>query len=297
MKLCIVIPVYCVESTLDRCVESVLGQQYDDMEIILVDDGSPDCCPQMCDEWARKDKRISVIHKENGGLSDARNAGIEQSTGDYITFVDSDDYLEPDTYPVLMQFMAEHPEYDMMEYPCTTTPLCDHVYTDMNDYWLKGKAYQHTYAWNKIYRRQLFNNVRFPVGKVFEDVYTLPKILASCKTIATTSKGFYHYAANTRGITRTAGGQELQMLLEAHTDILQKRFLKADDNYYMHVVNIQMDVFERMGLLPILPYYHVSANRITESKQKIKAIALNLLGIKNLCHINRLIHKVRKHNW
>ena len=87
MKLTIIIPVYRVEATLDRCVESVLMQNVNDMEVILVDDGSPDLCPQMCDDWAKKDKRIRVIHKENGGLSDARNAALDIATGDYITFV------------------------------------------------------------------------------------------------------------------------------------------------------------------------------------------------------------------
>jgi glycosyltransferase involved in cell wall biosynthesis len=89
--LSVIIPVYKVENTLDRCVKSVISQDVEDMEVILVDDGSPDSCPEMCDEWVRRDERIRVIHKENGGLSDARNAGIEESKGDVITFVDSDD--------------------------------------------------------------------------------------------------------------------------------------------------------------------------------------------------------------
>ena len=91
MKLSVIIPVYRVEDTLDRCVESVLAQDCHDMELILVDDGSPDSCGQRCDEWAQKDRRIKAIHQPNGGLSKARNAGIGQATGDYITFVDSDD--------------------------------------------------------------------------------------------------------------------------------------------------------------------------------------------------------------
>ena len=90
MKLTVVIPVYRVEATLDRCVESVLIQDIDDMEVILVDDGSPDSCPKMCDGWTEKDSRISVIHKENGGLSEARNAALDIAKGDYVTFVDSD---------------------------------------------------------------------------------------------------------------------------------------------------------------------------------------------------------------
>lgn len=99
MKLTVIIPVYRVEATLDRCVESVVRQHVPEMEIILVDDGSPDKCPQICDEWAQKDTRIHVIHKSNGGLSDARNAALDIAKGEIITFVDSDDYLADNTYP------------------------------------------------------------------------------------------------------------------------------------------------------------------------------------------------------
>ena len=91
----VIIPIYNVEAYLDECIASVIAQTYSNLEIILVDDGSPDNCPQMCDEWAAKDSRIRVIHKENGGLSDARNAGIDIATGEYIAFVDSDDWIEP----------------------------------------------------------------------------------------------------------------------------------------------------------------------------------------------------------
>ena len=92
----IIIPIYKVEEYLDECISSVINQTYTKLEIILVDDGSPDSCPKMCDDWAKKDSRIRVIHKTNGGLSDARNAGIEVATGEYIAFVDSDDYIKPD---------------------------------------------------------------------------------------------------------------------------------------------------------------------------------------------------------
>ena len=101
VKLSVVIPVFRVEHTLQRCVESVLQQDLSDMEVILVDDGSPDHCPKLCDEWAEKDTRIKVIHQENKGLSGARNAGIDIAQGDYLTFVDSDDYLALNTYQPL----------------------------------------------------------------------------------------------------------------------------------------------------------------------------------------------------
>ena len=102
-KISVIVPVYKVEKYLDKCVESIVNQTYKNLEIILVDDGSPDNCPAMCDEWAEKDERIRVIHKENGGLADARNAGMDIATGDYIGFVDSDDWIEPNMYEVLLK--------------------------------------------------------------------------------------------------------------------------------------------------------------------------------------------------
>ena len=103
----VIIPIYKVEEYLYDCVTSVINQTYTSLEIILVDDGSPDNCPQMCDDWAKKDSRIRVIHKKNGGLSDARNAGIEISTGEFIAFVDSDDYVENDWLELLFKAITE----------------------------------------------------------------------------------------------------------------------------------------------------------------------------------------------
>ena len=102
-KISVVVPVYNVEEYLDQCVESLVGQTYKNLEVILVDDGSPDNCPAMCDEWAERDNRIKVIHKENGGVSSARNAALDIDSGDYIGFVDSDDWIEPDMYEILIK--------------------------------------------------------------------------------------------------------------------------------------------------------------------------------------------------
>ena len=119
MKISVIIPVYKVEKYLDKCVESIVNQTYKNLEIILVDDGSPDNCPAMCDEWAEKDERIRVIHKENGGVSSARNAALEVATGDYIGFVDSDDWIELDMYEYLVSLILDNDAqiaiiYDML---------------------------------------------------------------------------------------------------------------------------------------------------------------------------------------
>lgn len=287
MKLTIIIPVYRVETTLDHCVESVLRQAVTDMEVILVDDGSPDSCPQKCDQWADRDNRIQVIHKENGGLSDARNAGIDIAQGDYLTFVDSDDWLEENTLAPLLDMMGDA---DLLEYSIhqrLTLPDC--TYTDMNDYWLRGQAYLHTYACNKIYRRSLFDNVRFPRGKVFEDAWTLPLLLRQCHKVMTTSRGFYHYQWNPDGITAKADGHQLAMLLEAHLT----NGMPVNDIYYLHLLNIQIDVCERIDVPVTLPFRRVHYDHL-HGVQKIKAVANNLLRINALCKIDHFIHHFKK---
>ena len=224
MQLSIVIPVYNVEHTLSRCIESILSQGYEDYEMILVDDGSPDGSSAICDDYARRYSNIRVVHKENGGLSDARNNGIALSQGAYITFVDSDDELAPGTLSTLMDRLREHPEYDILEYPVTVNAgspqerlltLSDRTWEDARQYWHDTEAWEHCYAWNKVYRREIFDRAAFPVGRVFEDTWCYPEILSLNPTVATTTKGMYIYRWNGAGITATADGDKLIQLLEA----------------------------------------------------------------------------------
>lgn len=283
MILSVIIPVYRVEATLNRCIDSVLRQRVDAMELILVDDGSPDRCPQMCDTWAERDCRIRVIHKSNGGLSDARNAGLDIAQGDFITFVDSDDWLQENTYAPLLESIGDA---DIIEYSIAgRKPLADATYTDMDAYWLQGQAYCHAYAWNKIYRRQLFEEARYPEGRVFEDVYILPSLLRKAGKVKTTSHGCYHYYMNPMGITAKADGLDLAQLLDAHLE----GGMPMDDNYYMYLVNIQIDVWEQTGNPLRLPYRSVNTALIARRK-KLKAYILNHLGIKNLCRISKITH-------
>ena len=295
MKLSIVIPVYDVESSLDRCLKSVVEQSFADYEVILVDDGSTDRSPQLCDEWARKDPRIKVVHQQNGGLSAARNTGIELSQGDYITFIDSDDYIGEGTLEAVMSRLDDG--IDLIEYPIwrfygaphqSLLQLTDTTYDDTTDYWLDGQAYDHTYACNKVYRRRLFDDVRFPVGRVFEDAYTLPRLLRKVRQVVTTSAGCYYYCWNAKGITSTAQGNELRQLLDAHLTAQ----MPMDDRYYLKLVNIQIDVCELTGDEPRLEPRHVRPAGTV--RQALKAVILNMFGIKGICNISKIIHKVRK---
>lgn len=294
MELSIIIPVYNVEKTLGRCIESVIRQSFQNFEMILVDDGSKDNSATMVDEIARTDNRISVIHQCNQGLSVARNAGIKVAKGRYITFIDSDDFIAQDTYKGVMDLLNAHPEYDILEFSVIEKygskaqhPLIldDCVYQNKQEYWLKGQAYLHTYAWNKIYRRELFADIEFPKGRNFEDAHTLPKLMTAAKTIATTSLGTYYYCWNDAGITANANGQDLTSLLEAHLAYINGNN-EIDSTYYTHVLNIQLDVYEATKAVPLLPIRPFYGN--------LKLILLHLLGIKCLCKLNNLFHKTIK---
>ena len=170
-KISVIVPVYKVEKFLDRCVESIVGQTYKNLEIILVDDGSPDSCPAMCDKWAEKDARIKVIHKENGGVSSARNAALDAATGDFIGFVDSDDWIEPDMYKLLLQRTTETGKdiavcsyysvgYSGERQECGC--IADKAVVCKDDYFrfivLGGDG---GYIWNRLYRADIIKEVRF----------------------------------------------------------------------------------------------------------------------------------------
>ena len=198
----VIVPVYKVEEYLDECVKTIVDQTYTRMEIILVDDGSPDRCPQMCDEWAKRDSRIKVIHKANGGLSDARNAGLDICTGDYIAFVDSDDWIKPDMYQKMLEAIEEenadlcacniiscYPNREVAwgakEYIVgDSEKMLDLIYSD---------SIFPVCAWNKLYRRKLWEDFRFPVGKICEDAFTTYLLVDKADRIVQITEPLYCY--------------------------------------------------------------------------------------------------------
>lgn len=202
-KISIIVPVYKVEKYLDRCMESIVNQDYENLEIILVDDGSPDHCPQMCDSWAEKDSRIRVIHKENGGLSSARNCGLNLATGDFLYFVDSDDYIDRSLCTKLMDLFAEH-DADIIAFnSChvgkdgTDLGATEDIREEMLSQadalaaLLQGKI--NSYQWNKMYRRQIFDGIRFPEGRVWEDVAVSYRLFLNAKQVYCYPEQLYYY--------------------------------------------------------------------------------------------------------
>ncbi len=295
--LSVIIPVYNTAQTLDACVESVLQQQIDEMQLLLVDDASPDEAPARCDAWAaRHPQRIRVIHQpKNGGLSAARNAALDvvlrEGKTDIITFVDSDDRLTPNTYAPLLHLMAQHPDVDMLEYAYQEVPYINKgvnggnnkaptLYADAQRYWLQEQAYTHSYAWNKLYRTALWRDVRFPVGRTFEDMHTLPRLLDGCRQVLVTQHGTYLYSYNPKGITANASAADWASLLEASL-VAWHKYGRLADLYYMYVLNIQLQYCKLSGKAPELPYRPVRLSALPH-RFWLKWLLLRVLGLKVL---------------
>ena len=226
----VIIPVYNTLSTLERCVESVLSQNIADMEVILVDDGSVDGSSALCDRLSGNHDHVRVIHRANGGLSAARNTGIDAASGIWIAFVDSDDELAPDTLEPNLELATQ--DIDLVEFPVAVhygTPNCyeldfepltvsgDKVF----EHWIKTGGYNHCYAWNKIYRSTLFENIRFPEGENFEDAAICPSIIRRCRAVTYSSKGRYLYYSQYGSITRQYKFTNQEPLFRHNLELLQ----------------------------------------------------------------------------
>ena len=204
----VIIPVYNVEPYLRKCVDSILNQTYRNLEVILVDDGSPDGCPAICDEYAALDHRVRVIHKKNGGLSDARNAGIAVMNGEYLSFVDSDDLLPVNAIKTMMKLAVEenadlviggHNRFEDIPVLNSDVEIFVKRWTPveaMADMLRNGCA-----SWARLYRRELHQSILFPVGEINEDEAIMLTLLEKCKTIAITNAVVYHYRYRPESIT------------------------------------------------------------------------------------------------
>lgn len=296
MKLSIIIPVYKVEAHLDYCLRSVCRQEPEDCEIILVDDCSPDRCGTLCDEWAGKDARIRVIHHtRNRGLSMARNSGIDMAQGEYITFIDSDDYLAPGTLAANVRLLDAHKEADVAEYPVCVyhgtpesyryRPGHDEVITFID--WIKRKGYKHSYAWNKIYRRELWQDMHFPEGKLFEDMYTIPYILQKARGILCSSRGMYFYCSHHDTISKTVSQTGVKDLLDAtlhlyDTLVGSPELTKTEkDELYLTLCNQQI-VYLQHGGGHCIPQRRIPFRRALFTRRpthaRIKAVIKSLCG-------------------
>ena len=232
-KISVIVPIFKVEQYLENCINSIINQTYENLEIILVDDGSPDNCGAICDELAIKDNRIKVIHKENGGLSSARNAGLDIATGDLIAFIDSDDWIEPEMLTVLERILSENN---------ADFSVCGMI-ADFGDAVIKNKSSVsnvvkvnkpeifnlilnaptfYGYAWNKLYRREIIGDLRFDESLMScEDLDFCVRLAAKSNSAVFTNEKFYHYMQHSASMTGETGYSTRKLsVLKAYENIL-----------------------------------------------------------------------------
>ncbi len=266
--LTIVVPVYQVEKYLERCIDSILNQNYQDYEIILVDDGSTDRSPEICDEYAEKFEQIQVVHKENGGLSDARNTGIALAKGKYIYFIDSDDWLDSSCFEQVMPLLEDR-SYDLVcfgrqfvkseherlqqvaESEIHSVTGYDAYLEMMKQGWVTG------FATDKIYKVNLFreHHIEFPVGRYYEDLGVLYRILLNSNQVLLTNQIFYYYFVdNPDAITASWNEKKVRDMFEFykdvhHSKIVLKRLQESDqhiaDAYYVNgLIHILSSIYK-----------------------------------------------------
>ncbi|MCR5059123.1 MAG: glycosyltransferase family 2 protein [Clostridiales bacterium] len=247
----IIVPVYKVEKYLRTCVDSLLSQTYKNIEIILIEDGSPDRSDVICDEYQKKDPRVKVIHTENHGLSAARNLGLQAARGEYIGFVDSDDWIEPDMYEHLL-FSLEQNHADISvcavynEYRKSTLPryeVVDNVYRGNDAIGALIRGQLCNAVWNKLFKKECWDKLTFPEGIIYEDIATLYKMYKNDIIIASSSRHLYHYRARSGSLTRTKSMRGLKDYWNAVYN--RYRFLCE------HLTEEQVETFRESMLLQL----------------------------------------------
>ena len=235
-KISVIIPMYKVEEYLKKCIESILKQTYANLEIIFVDDGSPDKCGEICEEYKKKDSRIKVIHKENGGLSDARNKGIDVATGKYVTFIDSDDYIEENYIEFLYNLMKKYNadisigSHKIIYNNRIIDKSTYKEFSENSEKVLEKILYDDGVdlsAWGKLYKIELFNKIRFPKGRLYEDSATTYKLIDLANVIAVSSRPIYNYVMRNNSISQgdfNLKKMELITSTNEMTDFIKKEY-------------------------------------------------------------------------
>ena len=265
--LSIIVPIYNVEQYLDRCIQSILNQTYQNLEIILVDDGATDCSGAIADSYAAKDKRIKVFHKENGGLSDARNYGLENVTGDYILFIDSDDFIVNIMCERLITVASSNNadivscNYyiyrgdDDISIHTMSVQYDQQTFTGMDMlryYLLKTEPFDLNVVWNKIFKLDLFNGVvpvRFPKGRVQEDNFTIFRLFLNANSIVTVNKPLYYYVQRAGSIMANFTRRFMIDTIESHmymSDYLMNHCSSVKNELQLYLLNSYVELSRRV---------------------------------------------------
>lgn len=281
----VIIPVYKVEQYLKKCIDSIINQTYKNLEIILVDDGSPDDCPAICDEYAKNDSRIKVIHKKNGGLSDARNAGMAIAKGDYISFIDSDDWIDLSMFEIMVsRLIKDHSDVVscgvkwVEEDGTLIREVSNNKYELLSNYQavseiiIDGKLKQH--VWNKIYRADLVRNIHFEKGKYHEDVYWSYQIFGLANKISIVSESYYYYVQRPNSIM----GEEYSFKRIDALDAMRNRCDYIKHNY-PDLYNLSLNTYLSSCM------YHLQLAMNANSKKQIIGDIVSRLSYKKTGNI------------
>ena len=277
-KISIIIPIYNVEKYLKRCIDSIVNQTYKNTEIILVNDGSPDNCGKICDAYAKNDSRIKVIHKENGGLSSARNAALDIASGEYIMFVDSDDWIYENSLEQLNEYIDM--DYDIINFKFsfvkenskelieTHNGIKDSYECDLITYIDKLFSGElNFFIWNKLYKKSLFDEVRFPEGRNYEDLATIYKLYFNAKSIIVTDYTLYYYwLGNSNSITSNSTVKNMTDYLLSTKEIYEvnKNYLQINKIDFSNV-----DTWYKMMIIQLLINYTKSTYKDDDLKREI----------------------------
>lgn len=301
-KISVIVGIYKTEKLLSRCIESILDQTYRNLEIILIEDGSPDRCGQICEHYRSLDQRIKVVHKRNGGISEVRNIGVELATGEYIAFVDSDDFIH-NTYIEKLYMLCK--KYNAQIAQCgfakvTDTKgkpkMIDNSYEEIKIYSNKEMLYNlfnenyvcSVVVWSKLYHKHIFRNIRFPVGRLHEDEAVIHKLFYESNRIAVTREPLYYYCISGESITRSAYSPNKIDIIQAYeerlvffTDIampdlyrytLYRYFYHLVSNYCLYQKHCKDLVPERMELREKIrrTYDEIRKGRYFSTRARIK---------------------------
>ena len=281
-KVSIIVPVYNVEKYLERCIDSIRQQDYAELEIILIDDGSTDNSPAMCDKYALADQRIVVVHKENGGLSSARNKGLEMATSPFITFIDSDDWITQDYVSYLMNMICKaDADIAIIEYLkvkkgqkiCCTAKASPLEKWNTEEALIKYLEREMYPAWGKMYKKSLFvdNNIQFPQGRIYEDIDTIFKTIKSAKVICHSNAIKYLYWRDDKSITRTSFSEKNLDALAAFTSLSQESKDSNDAIKSLAAFRLHKSYFSLLG---VIAYYGWSSTISPERQDEILTMLL-----------------------
>lgn len=295
----VIIPIYKVEKELNRCIDSIINQSYNDLEIILVNDGSPDNCPIICDNWAKKDQRIKVIHKDNGGLSDARNAGYKIASGEYISFVDSDDWIHKDFYKIMLETLLKN-KSDIVE--CGVTKTSDFKVDDLSINAINSHDYNtenalkelindgvfHQHVWNKLYKKEVIGDVLFEKGKLNEDEFWTYQVFGKAHLISKIDNPLYYYYQRDMSIM----GQNYSL---RRLDAVEAKYNREVyiEKHYPNILNYAtVNLYETCIYQGQMSLKYLSKEDLNQAKKKLtyylKKIRHNKLDLSQLTSSRKL---------